>query len=138
MPRKECLNIDNSINNNSGQVNAAIFGELDIFSWFPLAITVGSNSKYYAFDVKKLLEHYKDKKTFADSDGCKTVFLVLNKIKEICKRNNFRFIVVYAPDKPHVIMPLFEEKLSAQKIRSFLALKKKGLPSPQKSKSILY
>lgn len=138
MHRKECLNIDNSINNNSGQVNAAVFGESDIFSWFPLAVTVDSNSKYYAFDVKKLLEHYKDKQTFADSDGCKTVFLVLNKIKEICKKNNFRFIVLYAPDKPHVIMPLFEQKLSAQKVRSFLALKKKNLPSPQKTKSILY
>ena len=132
-PGKECPNIDNSINNNSGQV-----GGSDIFSWFPLAITAGSNSKYYAFKVKKLLVHYIDKQTFADSDGCKTVFLVLNKIKKICKKNNFRFIVLYAPDKPHVIMPLFEEKLSAQNIRSFLELKKKGLPSPQKTKSILY
>ena len=35
-------------------------------------------------------------------------------------------------------MPLFEQKLSAQKVRSFLALKKKNLPSPQKTKSILY
>ena len=134
MPGKESLNIDNSVNINSCQVNA----DVDIFSWFPLSITVDSNTRYYAFDVKRLLEHYKDKQTFADSDGCKTVFLVLNKIKEICKKNNFRFIVLYAPDKPHVIMPLFEEKLSSQNIRSFLELKKKDLPSPQKTKSILY
>ena len=110
----------------------------DALSWLPLAIPEGPGAKHYAFQLKRLQYHYEDGESFAKSDGCKTALLALEKLREMCRENNARLIVVYIPDKPHVVMPLVKERLEADKIRGFLALKLNDLPTAPETKSTLY
>jgi len=97
-------------------------------SWLPLAVPDKPEPKYYAFKIKRLLSHFETKDAFRNSLGCQATFTFLRKIKEICNQNNIRFIIMYAPDKPHTLLPLLRHKLSPQKLHAFMALKKKNLP----------
>jgi hypothetical protein len=99
-------------------------------SWLPLAVPDGSNANYYAFKVKRLLSHFITKENLQRSVGCQGLFTKLREIKKLCTENNIRFVVMYAPDKPHVLLPLVRDKLTAEKLHAFMALKKKDLPAP--------
>jgi hypothetical protein len=99
-------------------------------SWLPLAVPDGPNAKYYAFKIKRLLSHFITKEDLQRSAGCRGLLSKLREIKKLCAENNIRFVVMYAPDKPHVLLPLVRDKLSAEKLHAFMALKKKDLPAP--------
>ncbi len=101
-------------------------------SWLPVGIPEGSGSRYYTFKVKRLLDHYVTRGTFAQSKGCKKTCESLARIKEICSRNKARLIVLYAPDKPHTIVPLLNGIVTPQQIRAFMALREKNLPPAEK------
>jgi len=106
-------------------------------SWLPLAVPDEPEPKYYAFKIKRLLSHFETKDNFKDSAGCQATFTALRKIKEICNQNNIRFIVMYAPDKPHTLLPLVRHKLSPQMLHEFMALKNKNLPPPGELMDVL-
>lgn len=97
-------------------------------SWLPLPVPNDPNAKYYAFEVKRLLSHFVNKDDFLQSPGCRQTLAVLREIKQICNQRNIRFIVAYAPDKPHTLLPLVKDNLQPQKLRAFMALKEKNLP----------
>jgi hypothetical protein len=103
---------------------------LKALSWLPAAIPDGPEPKYYSFKVKALVAHYtnKDKATFLNSTGCRKTFEFIGEIKKACDRNNIRFILVYAPDKPHILLPLLSDRLSSEQLYDFMALKEKNLP----------
>jgi len=44
------------------------------------------------------------------------------------KENDIRLIIMYAPDKPHTLLPLVSEKLSPEKLHAFIALKEDNPP----------
>ena len=106
-------------------------------SWLPIAIPDNSDSPNYTFTVKKLETHYESKKDFVDSSGFKTASIALKKINRLCRENDARFVVVYAPDKPHVIVPLISDRVPHEKLKAFLAIRKKGLPPPDETIRIL-
>jgi len=97
-------------------------------SWLPLAIPDGPEAKYYAFKVKRLLAHFISKDDFLNSGGVKATFNILGEVKKMCDENNIRMIIMYAPDKPHIILPLVSDKVSPEKLRAFMALKEDNLP----------
>ena len=106
-------------------------------SWLPLAIPDHPNAKYYAFKIKRLLSHFVTEKDLQQSRGCQALFAKLREIKKICAPNNIRFIIMYAPDKPHVLLPLVRDNLSPDKLHAFMALKKKDPPPPADLMNIL-
>jgi hypothetical protein len=97
-------------------------------SWLPVAIPDSPEGKYYAFQVKKLLDHFQTEEAFLRSKGCQKTFAILREIKKICDEKNIRFIVAHAPDKPHVLLPLIRHKVPPEQLRAFMALKEKNLP----------
>jgi len=97
-------------------------------SWLPLTIPQVPDARYYTFKVKRLSAHFTDEDDFLNSTGCGATLNTLNQIKQICDENNIRFIIAYAPDKPHVLLPLAKDNVSAEKVRAFMALRKKNLP----------
>jgi len=101
-------------------------------SWLPLAIPDSPDAKYYAFKIKRLLAHFISEDDFLDSQGCKLTFQRLREIKKVCDENNIRFVIAYAPDKPHVLLPIVEDTLCPDKLRAFMALKEKNLPAADK------
>ena len=101
-------------------------------SWLPVALPDGPDAKYYTFKIKRLLEHFVTKKAFLSSKGSKKTFAALRQIEEICSEKNIRLIIAYAPDKPHVLLPLTTEIVSPEQLRAFMALKAKKLPPADK------
>lgn len=99
-------------------------------SCLPLVIPPDSNSKYYAFELKSLLEYLETADLFVNSPGFEKTCQSLRQIKQTCLNANARLIIIYAPDKPHVLMPLVKDTLSPKRLHAFMALKQKNLPAP--------
>jgi hypothetical protein len=112
-------------------------GPLYPLSWLPLAIPEGPEAKFYTFKIKDLIQHYVPKSEFENSYGCQQSLLALRDIKTICRKNNIRLIVVYAPDKPHVVLPLAQNTIYADLLHKFFALKADDLPDPEQLKDTL-
>lgn len=106
-------------------------------SWLPVGIPDSPDAKYYAFKIKRLLTHFVSEDTFLNSIGCRQTFEHLSEIKRICDENNIRFVVVYAPDKPHTLLPLIEDDVSVHQLHAFMALKEKNLPPVEELMGIL-
>jgi len=112
-------------------------GPLVPLSWLPLAIPAGPDANYYTFQIKDLLQHYVTKEEFLQSQGCQKSFQALRKIKTICLQKNIRLVVVYAPDKSHVVLPLVKETLAPELLHQYLSLKADDLPPPVELKRTL-
>jgi len=107
-------------------------------SWLPVAIPDGPDAKYYTFKVKRLLVHFVSRDDFLRSKGCRKSFEALRRIKKICDEKNVRFIVLYAPDKPHTLLPLIKDKITAEQLRAFMALKERNLPPAEELMDVVF
>jgi len=110
---------------------------LAAISWLPVAVPEGPNGKYYTFKVKSLLEHFVTDRQFIGEKGEKKTFAALREIKKICAEKNVRLIIAYAPDKPHVLLPLITKTVSPEQLRAFMALKENKLPPADKLLDVL-
>ena len=106
-------------------------------SWLPVPVPNGPNAKYYTFTVKSLWAHFVTKQSFVRSEGCKETLVCLRQIKKVCNDNHIHLIIVYAPDKSHVLTPLFIDNISAETLRDFMELKTKKLPPIETLKDTL-
>ena len=123
----------NSSDNSAGSDNADVNTNfVNALSWLPVAIPDGPDTKYYTFTVKNLLAHFVNRDTFLRSKSCRKTFDNLRQIKEICNAHDIRYIIVYAPDKSHVLMPIIRQKVSPESLHAFMALKASNLPSADK------
>jgi hypothetical protein len=120
---------DNPVGSNKTDVDT---NSLKALSWLPVAIPDELDAKYYTFTVKNLLAHFDDKETFLRSKSCQKTFANLRQINEICKSNDIRFIMIYAPDKSHVLLPIIQHKVSPESLRAFMLLKASNLPPTDK------
>ncbi|MBN2136262.1 MAG: hypothetical protein JW720_00495 [Sedimentisphaerales bacterium] len=101
-------------------------------SWLPVALPAGENAHYYTFKVKRLLEHFVTMEEFLKEEGTKETFAALRRIKGYCSAKGIRLIIAYAPDKPHLLMPLISETVPPEQVRAFMALKEGDLPGADK------
>jgi len=106
-------------------------------SWLPVPVPAGANGKHYTFKIKRLLEHFVTKEAFLESQGVKKTFAALRDIKNLCTEKDIRLIIVYAPDKPHLLLPLITEIVSPEQLHAFMALKQKGIPPAETLYEIL-
>ena len=109
-----------------------------ILSWMPVEVPPGPGAKYYAFRPKRLMRLYWTECDFRQSFGWTSTAKVLKMIKDVCDREGIRMVIVYAPSKPHVVMPLAKENISQKHLYAFASLKKRGLPAPKEFKNKLY
>lgn len=110
----------------------------EILSWMPVEVPSGPGAKYYAFRPKRLMRLYWTECEFRQSFGWTSTVKVFKMIKDICDKERIRLVFVYAPSKPHVVMPLVEENLSPEYLYGFASFKKRGLPPPKEFKKKLY
>jgi len=99
-------------------------------AWLPLALPEGGNANYYALEWQRTAEHWEAGDTFERTEEFQAVAAVLSEIKSLCLDRKIRLIVLYAPDKPHVVLPVARASLLPKQIRAYLALKMKDLPGP--------
>jgi hypothetical protein len=119
--------------NANGPVRGA-----EMLSWMPVALPSDSNTKYYAFKPKRLTRLYLTEDEFRQSFGWISTEKVFKMIKALADKEEIRLIFVYAPSKPHVVMPLIKEDISPEKLHFFASLKKRNLPPPNEFKNTLY
>ncbi len=101
----------------------------DILSWLPLRVPDTPAGKYYAFSPGLMLDLYHTREEFSAEGRWEAVRRNLQKMRDRCQEIGARFVLVYAPSKPHVLLPLVAPTLPPQKIRAFAALRaKEDLP----------
>jgi hypothetical protein len=113
-----------------GPINAdADFPGQDVLSWLPVAYPHGTNARYYAFAPKQLVELNVSWDEFASTEPWFAAKSLLRELGDACKAAGAELILVYAPNKAHVVIPLAAPSLPAEKVRTFVALRsKKELP----------
>jgi hypothetical protein len=99
-------------------------------SWLPLVIPAGGYP--YAIEFKRVEELYRSRESLAASRGVLKTQEVVEQIELLCQQNNIRLIVGYAPDRAHVALPAMGDRLDADRLRAFLALKMHNLPAGEK------
>ncbi len=133
--------LDNLLINTFGPINSdgPVKG-VEILDWLPLAIPQGPGRegedslcvpRYYAFAPKQLRDMCKYHDSFATDRRWLNSRRHLEEMDRLCKEAGARFVVVYAPTKAHVTMPLAADKLDAKKVKAFVALRYKNLPGAE-------
>ncbi len=100
-------------------------------SWLPMNVPQGS-ANYYTFDLKRFLAHCQTSEQFSQTQGCRKTQETLTLLQSQCAASGARLIVVYAPDKPHLLLPAEREYLDPAKLRAYMALARKNLPPEEK------
>jgi hypothetical protein len=108
--------------------NTASKDELYAISWMPFRVPHGQGGKHYTFDVKLLESHWMPAERFEASAGCRHAFDVIGRMKEACDARGIRLVVMFAPDRPHVLLKLLAPHADAAQVRAFLALRVRDLP----------
>ncbi len=101
---------------------------LDVMSWLPVGLPDGPDAKYYSFAPKQILQNKESAELFRINPPWKVVSGVLAEMKEMCDSAGARLVIVFAPTKVHVVLPLVWDRLPAEKVRDFAALRAEGLP----------
>ncbi len=98
-------------------------------AWLPLE-TPPQSGNSYTFDLKRLLQHMVTAEEFIQSRGCRESERLLLEAKKLCDENNIRLVVVYAPDKPNILIDKIIAQVPTEQLKAFLQLKAKHLPNP--------
>jgi hypothetical protein len=99
-------------------------------SWMPVAVTAGGVTHHYAFEPKHLMRLDWDPAAFAAAPEWTTNEVVLREIAALARERGVRLVLAYAPAKPHVVMPLVRDRVSAEQLRAFAALRDRDDPLP--------
>ena len=104
---------------------------IEILDWLPLAIPQGPHAKFYSFAPKQVRDLYPTGEDFARDRHWLNPRGQLTEMNELCQAAGCRLIVIYAPTKAHVTLPIIANRLEAAKVRAFTAISyKKTLPPP--------
>jgi hypothetical protein len=101
---------------------------IEVLAWLPLRIESGIGATYYAFTPKRMVRHYVTKEEFREDEDWKTTARILGELKRTTHDIGAELLIAYASDKPHVMMPLAAERLPAEQVRGFAALREDNLP----------
>jgi len=113
--------------NSGGRLEDA--GKID---WLPLAIPQGPDARYYSFEPKQLRDLYQSREVFAADKHWLNPQRQIGEMDRLCRDSGSRFVVVFAPNKAHVILPIAPERLVSENVRAFTAISYKDeLPEPR-------
>ena len=124
--------MDEMLIHTFGPINSAgTFRGVEILDWLPLSIPEGPKAHPYTFAPKQLRDLYLSEEGFSVDRHWLNPRKQLEEMNELCTASGARFIVVFAPTKAHVTMPMMADRLPAEKVRSFMKLRYKyELPEP--------
>lgn len=127
-----------TLTNALGGINAdAPVPYTEALSWIPAEVPTGS-SIFYAIVPKRLTRLDQDPEKFAASRKWRDTSRVFGQLIDVCRKHGIQLVFAYAPTKPHVIMPLIRDSVSAGALHAFASYKQDNLPPPEKFKARLY
>ncbi len=99
-------------------------------AWLPFPASE-SGTNYFAFDVKRLEQHYVSENGFRESRGGRESLRLLHEFYRECQVLEKELVVIYVPDKPHILMQEISRRIPKQQLHAFMATRKKTLPEPE-------
>ena len=95
-------------------------------SWMPVAITTGGTTQHYAWEPKHMMRLDLEPASFAASPEWTTNEAVLRQLVGLARARGVRLVIAYAPSKPHVVVPLLRDQVSAEQLRAFAEFRDRG------------
>lgn len=119
--------IDHLLIENLGPINCAsqVRG-VELLDWLPLTVPDGPEGKRYAFAPKQLRDLYQSADSFEVDRHWLNPRGQLAAMNDLCRKAGCRLLVLYAPTKAHVTLPIVSSRLPARKVRDFTAISFKG------------
>jgi hypothetical protein len=99
-------------------------------AWLPFQVPAGGGYGY-AFDVKRLEQHYLTEEAFRKTVACTETQRLLGEAKQVCDDHGITLIVIYAPDAPNVLIEDILARVPAEQLHAFMATRLKKLPDAQ-------
>ena len=99
-------------------------------AWLPLETPAGSGYGY-AFDLKRLEQHFLTEERFRKTVACAESLRLLNETYKVCQANGIKLFVIYAPDKPHVLIDEIVSRIPPQQLHAFMEMRVENLPDPE-------
>ncbi len=104
-------------------------GKID---WLPLAIPEEPNGRHYAFEPKQLRDLYESRDEFAADRHWLNPQGQIAEMDKLCRDSGCLLVVVFAPTKAHVTLPIVADRLVPEKVLAFTAISYKDeLPEPR-------
>lgn len=103
---------------------------LERLAWLPLSIPPGASANRYAFAPKQLLQLYESEEAFRQDKHWRNPAELLLNMRDLCREAGVEFVVVYAPTKARVMMPLSRNRLPIDDVHAFCSLRSDKLPDP--------
>jgi hypothetical protein len=100
-------------------------------AWMPVAVTAGGVTQHYAFEPKHMMRLDWDAAAFAAAPEWTTNEPVLRELAALARERGVRLVFAYAPSKPHVVLPLVRDQVSAEALRAFAAYRDRDDPLPE-------
>jgi hypothetical protein len=107
-------------------------------SWMPVRIESGAGVRHYAFDPGELLALRFERERFERSRAWTTNADVFRQAAAWARATGVELVFLYVPSKPHVVMPLVRDAVSAEALRAFAAYKGRDLPPADRFAEQLY
>ncbi|MCC7290998.1 MAG: hypothetical protein IT449_02930 [Phycisphaerales bacterium] len=123
--------LDGAIVRGLGRVHATgnVKG-IEVLSWLPIRVPQTEAGKSYAFSPTLVLDLYQTPEKLKATSQWKAITKILVEMNEACAAAGARFVLIYTPSKPHVLLPI-AGKLPVEKFRAFAELRaKETLPPP--------
>jgi hypothetical protein len=99
-------------------------------SWLPMEFPAKSGN-FYTFDLKGMLSHCRTVEQFSDTKAYKGTCEYLKELKQKCTEKNIRFVVIYAPDKPRLLLQANRDNIEPARLRAFASLLQKNPPTKE-------
>jgi hypothetical protein len=113
------------------RADAPVPGFERISSWMPATVPAGPSGHHYAVKPKRVLRLAEPRAAFEASYGWTSTVEVLRDIRRLCDENGVRLVFVLAPSKARVLMSLIGDRVSAEELHAFVALRRRPLPPPE-------
>lgn len=107
-------------------------------SWMPIALTNEAGTQYYSFLPKRLLRLHLTESEFRGSPSWRHKRRLFEEMQYVAQQVGIRLVLVYAPSKPHVLMPIVRDRIPAAGLHRFASFRRRKLPPPEEFKGAVY
>lgn len=117
-----------------GPVNAdAPFANAALIDWLPLTVSEGGQRIHYTFTPRNLGDLARSQQEFTEHRGWQQLVASLESAQRIVSAFGARLVLVYAPSKVRVVLPMLAEQLPADKVLAFTRLHESKMPASKRS-----
>lgn len=102
---------------------------LEVIDWLPLAVPNDTRAKYYAFEPKQIRDLLQTEIGFENDKHWLNPREQIAEMNRLARDAEAGFVLVLAPTKARVLLPLVADRLDPARLRAFAAIDyKKALP----------